>query len=126
MFQVTNNGYSSGFLIGGRLEFRVKENKDDLDEDFEDDSPRAVCEEVVERVDGVDDVEVDALAGEAAWSLEIPSGRRDKYFDCVFASSSGSTPSETCSSLSSSTVMAPSLSSSLSDSRHPPARPPTA
>ena len=66
MFQVTNNGYSSAFLIGGRWEFRVNENKDDLDEDLEDDSPRAVCDEVVEIVDGVDDVEVDELAGEAA------------------------------------------------------------
>ena len=64
VFHVTNRGYSSTFRAGeGCCERLGKENREDLDEDFES-PPRAACEDVVEDEDGVETVET--LDGEAA------------------------------------------------------------
>ena len=75
MFQVMKRGCrSSSSCLGGRaagedcLE-RVKEKKDELEEDFEF-SPSAAWEEVVEREEGVDKDE-EGVEGEGACSREM-------------------------------------------------------
>lgn len=58
VFHVTNRGCSWSVLIGGVEEVDGKKEKEELEEDF-DVSVRAVREEVADRDDGVDELDLD-------------------------------------------------------------------
>lgn len=104
VFQVTKRGCSSCFF-GGRgeacWERRAKEKKEELEEDL-DVSPRAACEEVAERDEGVEEDE--AVDGEDAWRRDM-LGRRRVEDEGSESSSSASLSSRSSSSSSSSSAV---------------------